>query len=242
MDPADHAGRAQGLRGAPGHHPAQGRPARRVQGPCHVEGAAHRRGRGPGSGPRSLRSRVGGGQGGIALGARLRQLGIDHLVVDRHPRPGDQWRSRYKSLCLHDPVWYDHLPYLPFPPNWPIFAPKDKIGDWLEMYTRIMEINYWGSTTAATPRGTTRRRNGRSPSTGRARRSCCTPSSSSSPSACRASPTSLRSPGRTCSPASSTTAPSTRGRTTTRTRGSSSSARTTRRSTSAVRCGRSAPT
>ena len=91
---------------------------------------------------------IGGGQGGIALGARLRQLGVDHVVVDRHARPGDQWRSRYKSLCLHDPVWYDHLPYLPFPRNWPIFAPKDKIGDWLEMYTRVMEINYWGSTTA----------------------------------------------------------------------------------------------
>src|SRR4051795_12884442 len=90
---------------------------------------------------------IGGGQGGIALGARLRQLGVDHLVVDRHERPGDQWRSRYKSLCLHDPVWYDHLPYLPFPRNWPVFAPKDKIGDWLEMYTRIMEINYWSSTT-----------------------------------------------------------------------------------------------
>ena len=91
---------------------------------------------------------IGGGQGGIALGARLRQLGVSHLVVDRHARPGDQWRSRYKSLCLHDPVWYDHLPYLPFPRNWPVFAPKDKIGDWLEMYTRVMEINYWGSTTA----------------------------------------------------------------------------------------------
>jgi putative flavoprotein involved in K+ transport len=91
---------------------------------------------------------IGGGQGGIALGARLRQLGVDHVVVDRHARPGDQWRSRYKSLCLHDPVWYDHLPYLPFPRNWPVFAPKDKIGDWLEMYTRVMEINYWGSTTA----------------------------------------------------------------------------------------------
>jgi putative flavoprotein involved in K+ transport len=90
---------------------------------------------------------VGGGQGGIALGARLRQLGIPHVVVDRHPRPGDQWRSRYKSLCLHDPVWYDHLPYIAFPANWPVFAPKDKIGDWLEMYTKVMEINYWSSTT-----------------------------------------------------------------------------------------------
>jgi putative flavoprotein involved in K+ transport len=91
---------------------------------------------------------VGGGQGGIALGARLRQLGVPSLVIDKHPRPGDQWRSRYKSLCLHDPVWYDHLPYLKFPDTWPVFAPKDKIGDWLESYTKIMEVPYWSSTTA----------------------------------------------------------------------------------------------
>ncbi len=86
---------------------------------------------------------VGGGQGGIALGARLKQLGVPTIVLDKHDRPGDQWRSRYKSLCLHDPIWYDHLPYIKFPDNWPVFTPKDKVGDWLEMYTKVMEINYW---------------------------------------------------------------------------------------------------
>ena len=91
---------------------------------------------------------IGGGQGGIALGARLRQLGVPSLVVDKHSRPGDQWRGRYKSLCLHDPVWYDHLPYIKFPDNWPVFAPKDKIGDWLESYTKVMEIPYWTNTEA----------------------------------------------------------------------------------------------
>ena len=91
---------------------------------------------------------VGGGQGGIALGARLRRLGVPTLIVEKSEKPGDSWRKRYKSLCLHDPVWYDHLPYLPFPDDWPVFAPKDKIGDWLEMYTKVMELNYWGSTTA----------------------------------------------------------------------------------------------
>jgi putative flavoprotein involved in K+ transport len=91
---------------------------------------------------------IGGGQGGIALAARLRQLDVPTIVVDRHPRPGDQWRRRYKSLCLHDPVWYDHMPYLKFPENWPVFSPKDKIADWLEAYTRVMELNYWGSTPA----------------------------------------------------------------------------------------------
>ena len=91
---------------------------------------------------------VGGGQGGIALGARLRRLGVPTIIVEKNERAGDSWRKRYKSLCLHDPVWYDHLPYLPFPDHWPVFAPKDKIGDWLEMYTKVMELNYWGGTTA----------------------------------------------------------------------------------------------
>ncbi|WP_096787451.1 NAD(P)/FAD-dependent oxidoreductase [Rhodobacter sp. CZR27] len=95
---------------------------------------------------------IGGGQGGIALGARLRQLGVPTIIVEKNERPGDSWRRRYKSLCLHDPVWYDHLPYIPFPDNWPVFAPKDKIGDWLEMYTRVMELNYWSSTTAKSAR------------------------------------------------------------------------------------------
>jgi putative flavoprotein involved in K+ transport len=91
---------------------------------------------------------IGGGQGGIGLGARLRQLGVAAIIIDKHSRPGDQWRGRYKSLCLHDPVWYDHLPYLKFPDSWPVFSPKDKIADWLESYTKIMELNYWGNTEA----------------------------------------------------------------------------------------------
>lgn len=86
---------------------------------------------------------IGGGQGGIALGARLKRLGVPTIIVEKNERPGDSWRKRYKSLCLHDPVWYDHLPYLPFPDDWPVFSPKDKIGDWLESYVKIMELNYW---------------------------------------------------------------------------------------------------
>ena len=86
---------------------------------------------------------IGGGQGGIGLGARMKRLGVPTIIIEKNDRPGDSWRKRYKSLCLHDPVWYDHLPYLPFPEHWPVFSPKDKIGDWLESYTKIMELNYW---------------------------------------------------------------------------------------------------
>jgi putative flavoprotein involved in K+ transport len=95
---------------------------------------------------------IGGGQGGIGLAARLKRQGVPALVLDKHPRPGDQWRSRYHSLCLHDPVWYDHLPYLPFPDHWPVFTPKDKMGDWLEHYTHLMELDYWSNTEAVSAR------------------------------------------------------------------------------------------
>ena len=86
---------------------------------------------------------VGGGQGGIGLGARLKRHGIPTVILEKNDRAGDSWRKRYKSLHLHDPVWYDHLPYLKFPDHWPVFAAKDKIGDWLEHYTALMELDYW---------------------------------------------------------------------------------------------------
>jgi putative flavoprotein involved in K+ transport len=89
---------------------------------------------------------IGGGQGGIALAARLRRLAVPTIIVEKNERAGDSWRNRYDSLCLHDQVWQNDLPYLPYPDDWPVFIPKDKMGDWLEVYTKIMELNYWYST------------------------------------------------------------------------------------------------
>ncbi len=89
---------------------------------------------------------VGGGQGGLALGAQLNDLGVPYLIVDKHPRVGDQWRSRYDSLVLHDPVWYDHLPFKPFPEGWPVFTPKDQMGDWLEAYAEDLDLDIWTNT------------------------------------------------------------------------------------------------
>ncbi len=89
---------------------------------------------------------IGGGQGGLALGARLKQLGVPTLIVEANARVGDSWRNRYRSLVLHDPVWYDHMPYLPFPATWPVFTAKDKMGDWLEAYASVMELDVWTST------------------------------------------------------------------------------------------------
>ena len=89
---------------------------------------------------------VGGGQAGLSIAAWLNQLQVDTLVVDREARIGDNWRNRYHALVLHNQVHVNHLPYMPFPPNWPTYIPKDKIASWFEAYVESMEINYWTGT------------------------------------------------------------------------------------------------
>ena len=86
---------------------------------------------------------VGGGQAGLAIAARLKQLKVDTLIVDRGQRIGDNWRKRYHALTLHNQVQVNHLPYMPFPPNWPTYIPKDKLANWFESYVDAMELNYW---------------------------------------------------------------------------------------------------
>lgn len=89
---------------------------------------------------------VGGGQAGLAIAARLKQLQVDTLIVDRESRIGDNWRKRYHALTLHNQVQVNHLPYMPFPPSWPVYIPKDKLANWFEAYVDAMELNFWTGT------------------------------------------------------------------------------------------------
>ena len=89
---------------------------------------------------------IGGGQAGLAIAARLKQLKVDALIVDREARIGDNWRKRYHALTLHNQVQVNHLPYMPFPPNWPTYIPKDKLANWFEAYVDAMELNFWTGT------------------------------------------------------------------------------------------------
>jgi Pyridine nucleotide-disulphide oxidoreductase len=89
---------------------------------------------------------VGCGQAGLCIAARLTQLQIDTLIVDREARVGDNWRNRYHALTLHNQVQVNHLPYMPFPPSWPTYIPKDKLAGWFEAYVESMELNCWTAT------------------------------------------------------------------------------------------------
>lgn len=89
---------------------------------------------------------VGGAQAGLSIAARLNQLGVDTLVVEKWPRIGDSWRKRYHSLALHNSTHVNHLPYMEFPSTYPTYIPKDMLGNWFEIYAEAMEINCWTNT------------------------------------------------------------------------------------------------
>jgi cation diffusion facilitator CzcD-associated flavoprotein CzcO len=90
---------------------------------------------------------VGGGHAGISAAVELKRIGLDALVIDKGLRVGDNWRLRYRGLKLHNKTPVNHLRYLPFPPTFPEYIPKDKIANWLESYVDIMEVNFWTGTT-----------------------------------------------------------------------------------------------
>lgn len=89
---------------------------------------------------------VGGGHAGLSIAARLKALNVDALIVDRETRIGDNWRKRYHALTLHNQVHVNHLPYMPFPANWPTYVPKDKLARWFEAYAESMELDFWTGT------------------------------------------------------------------------------------------------
>lgn len=89
---------------------------------------------------------IGGGQSGLMLAARLGQLNVSTLVVEKTDRVGDVWRNRYRSLTLHNEICMNHFAYMPFPDTWPVYIPKDKLANWLEFYAESMEVNVWTKT------------------------------------------------------------------------------------------------
>ncbi|EGG06740.1 uncharacterized protein MELLADRAFT_86364 [Melampsora larici-populina 98AG31] len=75
---------------------------------------------------------IGAGQSVLMLAACSKLLGLSTLIVNKNQQTGDSWQKRYHSLCLHNPIWADHFPYMSYPDNWPIYIPKDKLAGWFE--------------------------------------------------------------------------------------------------------------
>jgi len=83
---------------------------------------------------------IGGGQAGLSVSYHLRELGVEHVVLDASPRVGDAWRNRWDSLHLFTPARYDALDGMRFPGDPADWPSKDAMADYLEAYARTFEL------------------------------------------------------------------------------------------------------
>ncbi|KAF7329012.1 Pyr-redox-2 domain-containing protein [Mycena venus] len=89
---------------------------------------------------------IGAGQAGLATAAQLHQLGLNVCIIERNSRVGDPWRNRYESLQFNTPKDFSHLPYFPFPDDWPMFPSATLVADHLEKYPQILGLDVRTST------------------------------------------------------------------------------------------------
>lgn len=83
---------------------------------------------------------IGAGQAGLACGYYLRRAGLDHLILDRHARPGGAWRSTWPSLRLFSSSAHSSLPGWPMPGHPDVFPPVDHAIDYLSAYERRYDL------------------------------------------------------------------------------------------------------
>jgi putative flavoprotein involved in K+ transport len=82
---------------------------------------------------------VGGGQAGLAMSYYLRQLGQEHVILERHC-VAERWRSeRWDSLAFQSPNWNIHLPGFAFSAADPDgFASRDEVFRFIEDYAAVI--------------------------------------------------------------------------------------------------------
>jgi putative flavoprotein involved in K+ transport len=83
---------------------------------------------------------IGGGQAGLSMSYCLKQMGIDHVVLEKH-RIAHEWRERrWDSFCLVTPNWQCRLPGFAYAgPDPHGFMLKDDIVKYVEDYARSFD-------------------------------------------------------------------------------------------------------
>ena len=83
---------------------------------------------------------VGAGPAGLATAARLRELGVDFLVLDAGSAVGASWRGHYERLHLHTPKRHSSLPGMPMGPELPEYPSRLEVVAYLERYAAAFGI------------------------------------------------------------------------------------------------------
>ncbi|KAL1885670.1 hypothetical protein Plec18167_001165 [Paecilomyces lecythidis] len=86
---------------------------------------------------------IGGGNAAAALAARLKALGVESIMAERNPRPGDNWALRYDSMRFHIPTSFCELPYMSYDKSLqsPHLLTRDELAEHLRRYIESFNLN-----------------------------------------------------------------------------------------------------
>uniref|UniRef100_A0AAU3GSM8 NAD(P)/FAD-dependent oxidoreductase n=1 Tax=Streptomyces sp. NBC_01401 TaxID=2903854 RepID=A0AAU3GSM8_9ACTN len=83
---------------------------------------------------------IGGGPGGLAAAAALREQGVRAVVLEKSGSVGSSWRSHYDRLHLHTTRRWSALPGLAMPRRFGRWVSRDDVVRYLEKYAEHHEL------------------------------------------------------------------------------------------------------
>ncbi|WP_326658819.1 flavin-containing monooxygenase [Streptomyces sp. NBC_00385] len=83
---------------------------------------------------------IGGGPGGLAAAAALREQGVRAVVLEKSADVGASWRRHYDRLHLHTTRRWSALPGLPMPRRFGRWVSRDDVVRYLEKYAEHHEL------------------------------------------------------------------------------------------------------
>jgi indole-3-pyruvate monooxygenase len=84
---------------------------------------------------------IGAGPAGLAVGACLKQAGVQSAILEESDKVGSVWRRHYDRLHLHTDKRNSELPFAPFPKDYPRYPSRDQLVNYLESYAKKFDLD-----------------------------------------------------------------------------------------------------
>lgn len=83
---------------------------------------------------------IGAGPAGLAMAGRMRKAGLDFEIIEQSKKVGNAWHNHYDRLHLHTVKQWSHLPYLPFPEDYPLYVSRQQLTQYFADYAVHFKI------------------------------------------------------------------------------------------------------
>src|SRR5436189_1677701 len=84
---------------------------------------------------------IGASAAALASAACLQKVGIEFIIVEKHPQLATAWRNHYDRLHLHTSKKWSALPFKDFNASVPKYPSRRHVVDYLHDYAKELDIH-----------------------------------------------------------------------------------------------------